>query len=108
MVILRRETSYTYTSASGQLEANLAPFRSMGRAQVTQLGPSALRHVHIVVVSMGRCRAQGDLLVEAVIAQLAQQRLGLLEVEGTEAFGEPAADSCEEILRIASLAALGP
>jgi hypothetical protein len=57
---------------------------------------------------MGRCRAQGDLLVEAVIAQLAQQRLGLLEVEGTEAFGEPAADSSEEIPRIASLAALGP
>jgi hypothetical protein len=34
--------------------------------------------------------------------------LGLLEVKGIEAFGEPAVDPFEEILRIASLAAFGP
>ena len=50
--------------------------------------------------------ARGNLLVGA--AQFTQQSLGLPEVEGVEAFGEPAADPCEEILRIASLAAFGP
>lgn len=48
----------------------------------------------------------GNLRVRA--AHFTQQCLGLPEVEGIKAFGEPAADSCEEILRIASLAALGP
>ena len=48
------------------------------------------------------------MLVGASTAQFTQQSLGLLEVERIEAFGEPTADPCEEILGFASLAALGP